>query len=99
MPELTINADEIASALRKHIETFSPSSSSTTATRRSAGRDRSLSAMRKSSLPSNVRANRKSSSSTSARWPSARATSSNALAYASIRGLSAIGQLLPTWLM
>ena len=24
MPEITINADEIASALRKHIETFSP---------------------------------------------------------------------------
>ena len=25
MPELTINADEIAAALRKHIETFTPS--------------------------------------------------------------------------
>ena len=28
MPELTINADEIAAALRKHVDTFSPSPSS-----------------------------------------------------------------------
>src|SRR5262249_46076672 len=60
-----------------------------TATRRSAGMLGSLSAMRRSSDDSYVRANRNNSSSMSARCPSTRATSKRAWAYASMRGLSA----------
>ena len=54
-------------------------SSSTIAARRSAGSDRSESAIRSSSLPSTIRAKRKSSSSISPRCPSAPAISSSRL--------------------
>src|SRR3981189_1621643 len=60
-------------------------SSSITATRRSAGTVRSLSAMRSSSLASNVRENRNRSFSTASTRRSVRATSKNARAYASTR--------------
>ena len=58
------------------------------------GSDGSVSASRSSSLPSNARAKRKSSSSTSPSVPSARATSRRASAYASMRSLG-LGHCLP----
>src|SRR5439155_13868545 len=71
-----------------------PRRSSTIAWRFSAGRAWSVSVVRSSSEPSRVRANRNSSSSTSPRVPSARATSKRSSAYASVRaGALASGTL------
>ena len=53
MAELTINADDIAAALRKHVETFSPSSTR----RRSAGCSRSVTASRASPASPNAAVN------------------------------------------